>query len=228
MTDKLDFKKQYPDLYLPKCTPVLIDVPAMPFLMVDGVGAPQDEDYQQALSVLYALTFTIKMSKLQKPKPGATGFAAGIPGYREYVVPPLEGLWWCEDADGRREALDFQRPRSDWRWTSMIRQPDFVTPEVFAWAADEARRKKPELPVERARFEVFAEGLCVQRLHIGPYAEEAATVADMLAYMEQNGLTNESGYARPHHELYLSDPRRTAPERLKTVLRLPVARAAGQ
>ncbi len=228
MPDKIDFKKQYPDLYLPKRTPTLIDVPAMPFLMIDGAGAPQDEDYQQALSALYTLTFTIKMSKLQKTQPGASGFAAGIPGYQDYVAPPLEGLWWCEDADGRPAALDFQRPKSDWRWTSMIRTPDFVTPEAFAWAAEQARRKKPKLPVERVRFEIFTEGLCVQRMHIGPYAEETASIAELLRFIEQNGLAHESGFARRHHEIYLGDPRRTAPERLKTVLRLPVARKAGQ
>ena len=132
MTEKLDFKKQFRELYQPTSKPVLVDVPAIPFIMIEGAGAPQDEDYQQALSVLYTLTFTIKMSKLQKNKPGATGFAAGIPGYFDYTLPPLEGLWWCEDADGRRAALDFQRPRSDWRWTSLIRTPEFVTPEVFA------------------------------------------------------------------------------------------------
>ena len=134
------------------------------------------------------------------------------------MVPPLEGLWY-----GSEEGFDLER-RDEWRWISMIRQPEFVTPDVFAWAAGECRRKKPDVDVSRARLETFREGLCVQMMHIGPYAKEAETIGTLHRYIEENGLKDMTGMERKHHEIYLGDPRRTAPERLKTVLRLPVER----
>ncbi len=207
MADKLDYKKEYKDLYMPPKTPVKIVVPPMNFIMIDGDGAPDSHEYQAAISALYALSFTIKMSKLSGDQPD---------GYFEYVVPPLEGLWSSEGA------FDFNK-RDKWRWTSMIRQPEFVTEEVFAWAKAEAARKKPEVDVSAARFERFDEGLCVQMMHIGPYSEEPETVAQMNDFMAQQGLKNMTGDVRRHHEIYLSDPRRTAPFKLKTVLRLPAA-----
>lgn len=208
MADKLDYKKEYKDLYMPK-GPMEIDVPAMGFLMVDGKGAPEGEEYTSALQALYALTFTIKMSKMSGAQPE---------GYFEYVVPPLEGLWYGEKEDfqqGRRE---------DWQWISMIRQPEFVTQDVFLWAADECRKKKPDVDIAKARFEVFTEGLCVQTMHRGPYSEEPATIEALHRFMEENGLKNMTGNDRKHHEIYLSDPRKSAPEKMKTVLRLPVER----
>lgn len=205
---KFDFKKEYKDLYLPGKKPMLIDVPDMNFIMVDGQGAPGGEAYQSAMSVLYALTFTIKMSKMGAWQPE---------GYFEYVVPPLEGLWWS--AEGR---LDQSSPRETWLWTSMIRQPAFVTPDVFGWAVAECAAKKPELGVKSARFESFREGLCVQIMHIGPYAEEERSMKLLAGYMEENALVDESGKERKHHEIYLGDPRKTAPEKLRTVLRTPV------
>ena len=208
MADKLDYKKEYKDLYLPGRKPVQIDVPEMKFIQVDGQGEPGGEAYQEALQLLYALSFTIKMSKMGKEP---------IEGYFDYVVPPLEGLWWSGDG-----GLDLDSPRSEWRWTSMIRQPEFVTEEVFQWAADQCRAKKPELNVAKARFVSFREGLCVQMMHTGPYAEEKRTIGEILAYIRERGLIDASGTERKHHEIYLSDPRRTAPEKLKTVLRLPV------
>ena len=138
-------------------------------------------------------------------------------GYFDYVVPPLEGLWWFEGADiaaSRRE---------DWEWTALIRQPDFVTPAVFDWAVEECRRKKPEVDVSAAQFSVLEEGLCVQRMHIGPYADEPATIADLHCFMAEQGLADCTSRERRHHEIYLSDPRRTDPSRLRTILRLPVA-----
>lgn len=209
MPEKFDFKKQYQDLYLPKAAPQYIDVPALPMIQVDGSGAPQGEDYQQAMQVLYALSFTIKMSKMGDQTP---------PGYFDYVVPPLEGLWWCPGG-----ALDFAQPKQTWLWTSMIRQPDFVTPAVFDWAVEQCRRKKPGLPLSRARYTVWAEGPCVQALHTGAYDDEAPTLARLHAFAKAKGLALETGEVRKHHEIYLSDPRRTAPARLRTVLRLPVA-----
>ncbi|MGM9987878.1 MAG: GyrI-like domain-containing protein [Bacillaceae bacterium] len=207
--EKVDYKKQYKDLYIPKQKPALIDVPPMNFIMVDGKGEPAGECYQQAMQILYFLTFTIKMSKMSGQQPD---------GYFEYVVPPLEGLWWSEGGK-----LDVNQPKSEWLWTSMIRQPEFVTPEVFQWAVEECKRKKPDIDVSKARFESFSEGICVQVMHIGPYTDEQRSIDKIAQFIEDNQLIDMTGYARKHHEIYLSDPRRTASERLKTVLRFPVA-----
>lgn len=204
---KIDYKKEYKDLYLPKQAPALIEVPAIQFIQVDGRGAPEAEDYQSAVQILYALTFTIKMSKMSGKQPE---------DYFEYVVPPLEGLWWMKGG-----AFDLNQ-RSEWFWTSMIRQPEFVTLEVFNWAVEECKVKKPEIDVSRARFVSFDEGLCVQVLHVGSYSDEVASVEKMEQFISANGLINETGNIRKHHEIYLGDPRKTAPERLKTVLRIPV------
>ncbi len=208
MVNKLDYKKVYKDLYMPKKNPSIIDVPLMNFIMIDGKGDPANEEYQLAVGALYSLSFTIKMSKKSGNQPQ---------GYFEYVVPPLEGLWWVSGGD-----FDFQK-RDNWLWTSIIRQPDFVTQEVFSWACEECRRKKPEVDISKARFETFTEGLCVQIMHIGPYANEPESVALMRAFMAEEGLVDETGSDRKHHEIYLSDPRKTAPDKLKTVLRHPVA-----
>ncbi len=209
MPDKLDYKKEYKDLYMPPKTPVKILVPHMNFIMVDGRGDPSSHEYQAAIAVLYALSFTIKMSKLSGKQPG---------GYFEYVVPPLEGLWSSEGA------FDFNK-RDKWRWTSMIRQPEFVTQEFFEWAKAETARKKPDIDVSAARLEGFNEGLCVQMMHIGPYSEEPETVAQLHEFIERQGLIDMTGDIRRHHEIYLGDPRKTAPYKLKTVLRLPVDNA---
>jgi hypothetical protein len=210
MSDKLDYKKEYPDLYLPKQKPALIKVPAMNFIMVDGKGDPASEPYQSAIQILYSLTFTIKMSKMSGRQPI---------GYFEYVVPPLEGLWWCEGGK-----FDWHKPKSEWWWTSMIRQPEFVTQAVFEWAVAESQRKKPEVDVSKARLNSFEEGLCVQMMHIGAYDDEYRSIELIEQYIAENGLTNLTGDIDKHHEIYLSDPRKTAPERLKTVLRFPVKR----
>ena len=190
MPDKLDYKKAYPRFYAPGLKPERVLVPPMPFLMVDGRGAPESPAYQAAVQTLYALTFTIKMSRLGGNAPD---------GYFDYVVPPLEGFWWFEGGDIKKSR------REEWEWTALIRQPDFVTPAVFAWAVEECRRKKPETDVSAARFDILEEGLCVQRMHVG------------------QGLTDCTGRERRHHEIYLSDPRRAAPSRLRTILRLPVS-----
>lgn len=210
---KLDYKTAYKELYAPKTTPALIDVPQMTFIQVDGRGDPNDPDgeYQQAVEVLYALTWTIKMS----PKGG------GAPeGYFEYVVPPLEGLWWMDDS----QHADFQ-DKSKYCWTSMIRQPEFVTQDVFQRAVDEVRRKKPQIDTDKARLEVFTEGLCVQCMHIGPFADEPATIEKMEAYMVDNGLFSDLSDTRQHHEIYMGDPRKTDPAKMKTILRYSVRRA---
>lgn len=206
MEKKLDFKKEYKDIYLPGKQPAFINMPPIRYLMADGVGAPEDPDYAMVLSLLYTVTFTIKMSKINGDTP---------PGYRDYVLPPLEGLW-----DGGPDILPADR--HTWRWTSLLRVPDYVTDEVFAWAVEKARAKHPEMPLERLRLAVYDEGPCVQALHVGSYAEEPATLARLSAFVTEQGLTDDCGPVRRHHEIYLSDPRRTAPERLRTVLRHPV------
>ncbi len=203
---KIDYKKEYKDLYLPKRKPVLIDVPPINFIAVDGKGSPQSEAYQNAMQLLYSLTFTIKMSKMSGKQPE---------GYFEYVVPPLEGLWWM------KEKWSLQK-RDEWLWTSMIRQPEFVNEEVYNWAIEECKRKKPETDYSVARFFAFEEGLCVQMMHIGPYSEEPASMENMYRFIDENNLINETGTIRKHHEIYLSDPRKTSPDKLRTVLRIPV------
>lgn len=206
MADKLDFKKAYKDLYMPGTAPALVRVPAMRFIQVDGMGAPEGESYQEAVQLLYTLSFTIKMSRLSGQAPA---------GYVEYVVPPLEGLW---EGDPTNPADD----RTQWRWTSLIRQPDFVTEAVFDWACEEAQRKK-DIDPSRARYAEFEEGLCAQVMHIGPYRTEPETMARLRAFIEEQGYRDDCGPVRRHHEIYLSDPRRTAADKLRTVLRHPVA-----
>ncbi|KUO64486.1 MAG: transcriptional regulator [Gracilibacter sp. BRH_c7a] len=217
MADKFDFKKEYKDLYLPKQKPVLIDVPAMNFIMIDGAGDPNTaEEYQEAIEILYGLSFTIKMSKMSDQQPA---------GYFDYVVPPLEGLWWFKDDDFDGIKL---MDKSKFLWTSIIRQPEFVTEDVFTWAVAELKKKKPHLDAAKARLESLTEGLCVQMMHIGPYDNEPASIAQMEQFMIEQGYTNAisdtlpSGQIRRHHEIYLGDPRKTVPAKLKTVIRHPI------
>lgn len=209
--DKLDYKKEYKDLYLPKQTPAAIQVPSMPFFMVDGQGDPNEQggEYQASVELLYALSYTIKMSKMGGNAPT---------GYFDYVMPPLEGLWWFEDYKN----FDF-RHKDRFYWTSMIRQPDFVTPEVFEWTCKEVQKKK-QLNPSKARFERFTEGLCVQCMHIGDFDNEPATISKIEQYSAENGFINDIGHTRRHHEIYLSDPRKTERSKMKTVLRIPVRR----
>lgn len=211
MADKaFDVKKQYKDLYLPKQEPMLIDIPAMQFICVDGEGDPNDNPvFERAIEALYALSYTIKMSYKKGNEPA---------GFYEYVVPPLEGFWWVED-----EAFDFFK-RDGWKWTLLIRQMEFVDNAFFAWAVEAVKQKKPEVDVSGARFETFTEGLCVQAMHIGPFADEPATVERMKEFMEQHALTDETGLVRKHHEIYMSDFRKANPATMKTVLRHPVRR----
>lgn len=205
------FVKGEKALYAPGTQPSQVVVPPMRFFLVDGTGDPNEEGgaYQQALGLLYTLSYTVKMSKLGSFVPE---------GYFEYSVAPLEGLWEMNDG---MPGVDYAR-KGDFRWTMMIRQPDFVTPDVFAWACDEARRKK-KIDPSPVRCEVYDEGLCVQCMHHGPYDDEPATVARIEAYMRENGLSGDYEHRR-HHEIYLKDPRRTEPDKLRTVLRIPALR----
>lgn len=209
--EKLDYKKEYKDLYLPKKKPMLIDVPEMLFIQVSGEGDPNtSKSYEQAMEILYGLSFTIKMSKMSGRQPE---------GYFEYVVPPLEGLWETDEGgfDGRHIT-----DKSRFRWISMIRQPEFVTEEVFEWAKKELSKKKPEIDFSTTRFVAYTEGLCAQVMHVGPYDEEPATIELLENFILQEGYQNDIGDGRLHHEIYLGDPRRTKPENLRTVLRHPV------
>ncbi len=206
-----DFKKEYREFYLPKDRPSIVTVPPMNYLAVRGRGDPNAEggEYQQALALLYGVAYTIKMSKLSDRR---------IEGYFDYVVPPLEGFWRQEGA----EEIDFSR-KADFCWISLIRLPDFVTREDFDWAlADAARKKKTDF--SRVEFLPWDEGLCVQCMHLGPYEEEPATVARMHAFLEEQGFVLDFSDTRFHHEIYLSDPRKTAPEKRKTVIRHPIRR----
>lgn len=211
-----DFKKEYKEFYLPPRQPQLVTVPPMRFAAVRGEGDPNQEGgaYQQALSLLYGIAFTVKMS----PRAGHA-----MDGFFEYVVPPLEGLWWMRGADGTcLPGIDYAR-KADFRWISMIRLPDFVTREEFEWAQQEAARKKGS-DFSAVDFFCYDEGLCVQCMHIGPYDAEPATVAAMDDFAVAQGCRADFSPARMHHEIYLSDARRCAKDKLKTVIRHPVAR----
>jgi hypothetical protein len=204
-----DYKKEYKDLYMPKGKPMLIEVPKMNYIMVDGSGDPNDNpSFQQAIELLYGLSYTIKMSKKKGNQPE---------GYFEYVVPPLEGLW------GIDEGVFSLETRDNWKWTLMIRQPEFVNEDVFAMAQSELKKKRAELPIENTRFEAFHEGLCVQIMHIGPYSTEPESMKKIDAFISQQGLRDKISSGK-HHEIYISDPRRCKPENMKTVLRHPVER----
>lgn len=207
-----DYKKEYKEFYLPPRTPGIVDVPPMNFVAVRGSGDPNVEggEYQQAMGLLYGIAFTIKMS----PKAGHT-----IDGYFEYVVPPLEGFWWIDGFDG----MDYAR-KADFRWVSCIRLPDFVGRDAFNWAVEQATRKK-KADFSRVELLTIDEGTCVQCMHLGPYDNEPATVAEMDAYAVDQGYMMDLSDTRRHHEIYLSDARRCAPEKLKTVIRHPVRKA---
>lgn len=211
-----DYKKEYKEFYMPKNKPALVEIPAMNYVAVRGKGDPNEEDgdYKKAMNILYGLAFTIKMSYKGDHK---------IDGYFEYVVPPLEGFWWMEDdgaEGGVMQGVDYQH-KDRFCWISCIRLPEFVTKEVFDWAVAEATVKK-KMDFSAAEFLTAEEGLCVQMMHIGPYDDEPASVALMDTFLEEQGYVTDFESGRLHHEIYLSDARRTAPEKLKTVIRHPV------
>ena len=207
-----DFKKEYKELYKAKKTPEIINVPKMNYIAVRGKGDPNAEDgeYQKAIGILYAVAYTLKMSYKTDYK---------IEGFFEYVVPPLEGFWWQDDVKG----VDYSN-KDSFCWISVIRLPDFVTKKDFAWAVETATKKK-KLDCSVAEFLTVDEGLCVQIMHVGPFDDEPATVALMDEYLEKNGYFNDLNGNRLHHEIYLSDARKVAPEKWKTVIRHPIKRA---
>ena len=204
-----DFKKEYKEFYMPPKKPALVMAPKMNYIAVRGQGDPNPEEseYKQAIGLLYGIAFTIKMSKMGSHK---------IDGYFDYVVPPLEGFWWQEGVIG----VDYSR-KDDFNWISVIRLPDFVTREDFEWAVEEATKKK-KTDFSKVEFFTYDEGLCVQCMHIGPYDDEPATVELMHNFMEEQGYELDITDERMHHEIYLSDARKVAQEKLKTVIRHPI------
>ena len=204
-----DYKKEYKEFYLPPAKPGIVTIPTMNFVAVRGSGNPNDEDgeYKAALELLYGIAFTLKMSYKGSHL---------IDGYFEYVVPPLEGFWWQEGVAG----IDYAH-KNDFQWISVIRLPDFVTKADFDWAVAEATAKKKR-DFSKAEFLTYEEGLCVQCMHLGSYDNEPATVQLMNDFAEAQGYQIAIDDVRRHHEIYLSDPRRTVPEKLKTVIRHPI------
>jgi len=214
-----DYKKECKEFYLPAKNPSIVKIPAMNFVAIQGKGNPNDEDgeYKKALGVLYAVEYSIKMSKMAvKKNPDAWQ----IPNYFDFVVPPLEGLWWQDGSCG----IDYTK-KNDFCWISMIRLPDFVTKEIFDWALNEFVEKKlknERKMIERTKFFSFEEGLCVQCLHHGSYDDEPATIQLMKDFAFAEGYEEDFSENRYHHEIYLSDPRKTASEKLRTVIRHPI------
>jgi len=207
-----DFKKEYKEFYLPKNEPEIVTLPKANYIAVRGVGDPNEEGgaYKAAVGVLYAVAYTIKMSKMGDHR---------IEGYFDYVVPPLEGFWWQDGIDG----VDYTN-KALFRWISVIRLPDFVTKADFDWAVAEATRKK-KLDCSKAELLTLAEGLCVQIMHIGAFDDEPATVALMDEFLAKNGYENDFSDTRLHHEIYLSDARKVAKEKWRTIVRHPVRKA---
>ncbi len=204
-----DFKKEYKEFYMPKNKPQIVTIPKMNYIAVRGAGNPNEEGgaYQQAISILYAVAYTLKMSDKTDYK---------MDGFFAYVVPPLEGFWWMPDGGD----IDYSQ-KDKFQWISVIRLPDFVTEQDFAWAVETAAKKK-KLDCSMAEFLTIEEGLCVQIMHHGSYDAEPETVALMDAYLAENGYVNDLNAERLHHEIYLSDPRKAAPVKWKTVIRHPI------
>ncbi len=209
-----DYKKEYKEFYLPKNKPSIVKIPKMNYLAVRGKGDPNEEngEYKQSIGLLYAIAFTIKMSKKGDHK---------IDGYFDYVVPPLEGLWW---QDGLKGDLDYNN-KKEMHFISMIRLPEFVTKADFEWAILEATEKKKQ-DFSKVEFFEYDERLCVQCMHIGSYDNEPETVELMHEYMTAEGYELDIQNPRYHHEIYLSDPRRCDVNKLKTVIRHPIKKAA--
>ena len=222
-----DFKKEYKEFYMPKNKPEIVKIPSMNYVAVRGKGNPNVEggDYQQAISILYAVAYTLKMSYKTDYK---------IEGFFEYVVPPLEGFWWQgeqhpmdaevrTDRAGRREnikGIDYSN-KDTFNWISVIRLPDFITEKDFAWAVQTATEKK-KIDCSLAEFLTIDEGLCVQIMHQGSFDSEPATVALMEAFLKEQGYENDINKQRLHHEIYMSDARKVAPEKWRTVIRHPI------
>ena len=204
-----DFKKEYKEYYLPKNKPEIVDVPKANYIAIRVKGNPNNEDgdYKKSINVLYSIAYTLKMSYKTDYK---------IKGFFDYIVPPLEGFWWQDGIDG----VDYSN-KDLFNWISIIRLPDFITKKDFNWAKEQATKKK-KIDCSKAEFLTIKEGLCVQMMHIGSYDNEPTTVTIMDEYLEDNGYVNDFSDARLHHEIYISDARKVAPDKLKTVIRHPI------
>ena len=204
-----DFNKEYKEFYLPKNKPQIVNVPKAKYIAIRGQGNPNEEGgaYQRAIGILYAVAYTLKMSYKTDYK---------IDGFYEYVVPPLEGFWWQDGICG----VDYSK-KDEFNWISIIRLPDFITRENFDWAV-KATSEKKKIDCSKAEFLTIEEGLCVQIMHIGSFDDEPATVTLMDKYLEENGYEKDFSDTRLHHEIYLSDPRKSTPDKQKTVIRHPV------
>lgn len=207
-----DYKKEYKEFYMPASKPTIVTVPKMNYIAVCGKGNPNDEngEYKDSIGLLYTIAFTIKMSYKGSHK---------IDGYFEYVVPPLEGFWWQKNSD----TIDYAN-KDGFNFISLIRLPDFVTKADFDWAVQEATHKKKS-DFSKVEFLTYDEGVCVQCMHVGSYDDEPKTVALMHEYMKANGYELDITASRYHHEIYLSDPRKCAVEKLKTVVRHPIRKS---
>ena len=207
MADVFDYKKEYKELYLPETVPVIINVPEIIFAAVDGKGEPnyKDGEYGEAVKILYAIQYTIKMSKKTQNTPE---------GYFDYVVPPLEGFWTVKNKEDIKN-------KSKFIWTSVIRLPEFVNKRTFEWACNEVTNNK-NINTEKAKYIKIKEGLCVQCMHIGSFDEEPRTMEIIEKYISENNYANDINTERHHHEIYLSDFRKVEKEKLKTVLRIPI------
>ncbi|MBE7058944.1 MAG: transcriptional regulator [Ruminococcaceae bacterium] len=204
-----DFKKEYKEFYMPKNKPEIVNIPRVNYIAVRGKGDPNEEGgaYQESISILYSVAYTLKMSYKTDYK---------IDGFFEYVVPPLEGFWWQDNVQG----VDYT-DKSTFNWISVIRLPDFVSKADFDWAVETATKKK-KLDCSSAEFITVDEGLCVQMMHIGPFDDEPETVALMNAFLENNGYENDFNESRVHHEIYMTDARKVPLEKWKTVIRHPI------
>ena len=198
--DKIDLKKVHTELYRPPRKPEIVEVPVFQFLMIDGVGTTESQDFSKAIEALFGTSYRAKfLCKKQQE--------------RDYVVMPLEGLWWADDMDAF-----IAGDKENWKWTLMIQQPDFVTPEIVQIAKEELLKKKNLSQAEQLRLETFQEGLSAQMMHIGPFSEEGPNIEKIHALIEEKGGVFD-GHLQKHHEIYLSDFRKVAPEKMKTVLR---------
>lgn len=206
-----DFKKEYKEYYRPKNKPEIINIPQFNFIAIRGKGNPNEENgmYQQAISALYAVAYTLKMSYKTDYK---------IEGFYEYVVPPLEGFWWQED----EKNIDYLH-KEKFHWISVIRLPDFISKKDFDWAVEKASMKK-KIDCSKVEFFTFEEGSCVQMMHHGSFDEEETTIEIMNQYLQEKGYRNDFNKSRLHHEIYLSDARKVAPEKWKTVIRHPICK----
>jgi hypothetical protein len=202
---KIDFKKSMKDLYQPSHKEVvMVEVPKMQFLMIDGMGSPGDsQEYQDALAAIYPVAYKVKFKSKSEGK--------------DYVVPPLEGLWW---ADNMYDFIEGNRDK--WKWIMMIMQPNWITQDIISEIIEISSKKKPELKkfMSKLRFESYHEGKAAQIMHLGPYSEEETTIQKIHKFINEYGGKFD-GHIQKHHEIYLSDPRKTKPERMKTVIRQP-------